>query len=198
MHQGLQVQGKQVVAVNEQLHNAEKYEENDFIFTNNKGTLWAQRGLLIWASSWEISKGFHRRFHSNHQRRKELTLGTWCSSSMSPLAHWQWLVESLKLREQLPWPVVRSWVWCGGCFLLMPRTSALCGWCTVKWACCQLVCELEVDKRAEVRWELASPLPSSCRLNFLKLPKGLTVGPAASKLTFSVQRKVFSASHLGP
>lgn len=57
------------------------------------------------------------------------------------------------------------------------------------------MCELEVDKGAEARWELASSSPSSCRLNFLKLPKGLTVGPAASKLTFSVPRKVFSASH---
>lgn len=50
-----------------------KYEGNNYHLTNNKGTFWVQRSLLIWASSWGISKGFHRRFHSNHQRRKELT-----------------------------------------------------------------------------------------------------------------------------
>ena len=37
--------------------------------------------------------------------------------------------------------------------------------------------------------ELASALPPSCRLNFLKLPEGLTLGPAASNLTFSVRVK---------
>lgn len=38
-------------------------------------------------------------------------------------------------------------------------------------------------------WALASALPPSCRLNFLKLPKGLTLGPAASNLTFSERVK---------
>lgn len=38
-------------------------------------------------------------------------------------------------------------------------------------------------------WELASALPPSCRLNFLKLLKGLTLGPAASNLTFSARVK---------
>lgn len=41
----------------------------------------------------------------------------------------------------------------------MPRTSGPCGWHTVEWACCQLVCELEVDKGLKCggNWPLHCP-----------------------------------------
>lgn len=55
--------------------------------------------------------------------------------------------------------MIRSWVGCGRRFLPMPRTSGLCGWHTVEWACCQLVCELEVTKGLKWggNWPLRCP-----------------------------------------
>lgn len=78
----------------------------------------------------------------------------------------------------------------GECLLPEPRTCAPgqpsvrlgkpgASWCS----------ELEAESGACMVSESASVLPASYRPNFLKLPKGLTLGLAASKLTFSVRVK---------
>lgn len=88
-------------------------------------------------------------------------------------------------------PMHREW-WSlgrGSAPFLSPGPVARAGWYWWGKSGASRCLELEVEQEARATWTLVSALPPSCRLNFLKLPKGLTLGPAASSLTFSVKVK---------
>ena len=158
--------------------------------------LWVQRSLLISGPSCGTSEASCRRYHSNcrkHLKRKTLTfwsLPPTLYALLSTFAVFLRMSEIMRLSDpekQLPW----EWWSLGqrGASFLSPGPVPHAGWCWWGKPGASWCLELEVDWEARATWALASALPPSSRLSFLKLPKGLTLGPAASNLTFSVRVK---------
>lgn len=173
-----------------------KYEGNDYHLSNNKGTLWVQNSVLICVSLWGIFRGFPRSFPSNHQRRKEITFRSPMLKlhvSLSTLTVIIGISETLRAVANGQvlgglWGMLPSDaqdlcpVW------LLPSSEPAASWC-VSW-------KWTKGLKWGGYWPLHYPQTAGWTLwNCQKVSLWVQLLPS---WPFSVQRKVFSASHLGP